>query len=164
MNPDLGQHGLLDDVLAEAAPAGFERAVLEGALRAMRRRRRTRRLRRGLAVAGGFAAIVMAAWNAKWQFSSLKSVRPALNIVSSQPLPPSMVIRTRIDSVAVVTSSATTYVLVETGSVKNPFKEIDDEQLLALAGGRRVALVRQGPHQAELSFLDPADKDGFPPQ
>ena len=75
-----------------------------------------------------------------------------------------MVIRTRIDSVAVVTSSATTYVLVETGSVKNPFKEIDDEQLLALAGGRRVALVRQGPHQAELIFLDPADKDGFPAQ
>jgi hypothetical protein len=164
MNPDLEPRGLLDDVLAEAAPAGFERAVQERTLRAIRHRRRTRRLRRGFAIAGAFAAIVMAAWNAIWQSSSVKSIGPALNIVSSQPLPPSMVIRTSIDSVAVVTSSATSCVVVETGSIKNPFKEIDDEQLLALAGGRRVALVRQGPHQAELIFLDPADKDGFPAQ
>ncbi|HYT62053.1 MAG TPA: hypothetical protein VEL06_17875, partial [Haliangiales bacterium] len=95
MNPDLERHGLLDDVLAEAAPADFERALLEGTLRAVRRRRRTRQLTRGLAVVGAFAAIVVAVWNALWPFSSVKAVRPALNIVRSQPLPPSMIVRTR---------------------------------------------------------------------
>ena len=164
MNPDLERHGLLDDVLAEAAPADFERALLEGTLRAVRRRRRTRQLTRGLAVVGAFAAIVVAVWNALWPFSSVKAVRPALNIVRSQPLPPSMIVRTRPGSVAVVISSPKTFALIETGSIKDPFREIDDEQLLGLTGGRPVALVRHGPHQAELLFLNlnPEDKNGFP--
>src|SRR5216117_1546406 len=115
MNPDLERHALLDDVLAEAAPAGFERALLEGSLRAVRQRRRTRRMTRGLAVVGIFVATLLALWNALSPNRPIKSDRPSLNIVSSQPLPPSMIVRTRIDSVAVVTSSSTTHFLVETG-------------------------------------------------
>ncbi len=65
------------------------------------------------------------------------------------------------DSVAVVTSSPTTFVMVETGAIKDPFTEITDEQLLAFAAGRPAALVRQGPHQAELLFLNPEDTNGF---
>ena len=166
MNPELKRHGLLDDVLVEAAPPEFERALLKGTLGAVRRRRRSRQLARGLGAVGAFAGIVLVLWNALGPFNPVKSVRPALNIVSSQPLLPAMIVRTKPAHVAIVTSSAakTTYVLVETGSIKSPFQEIDDEELLALAGGRRVALVRQGPHQAELIFLDQADKEMFPLQ
>ena len=63
-----------------------------------------------------------------------------------------------------VTSSSATFGLVEPSSIKDPFQEIDDEQLLALVGGRPAALVRQGPHQAELLFLNPEDTNGFPIQ
>jgi|SRR5437867_4560159 len=162
MKTDLEHHGLLDDVLAEAAPPDFELALLEGTLRAARRQRRSRRLTRGLAAVGLFAAIAVVVWNSSRPTAPFKSIRPALNIVQTRPLPPSMIVRTRTDSVTIVGTSAATFLLVETGAIKDPFKEIDDEQLLALARGRPVALVRQGQHQAELIFLDPADKDGFP--
>jgi len=164
MKLDLEQPGLLDDVLAEAAPADFERVLLEGTLRAVRRRHRTRRLTRGLAVVGACAAIIAVVWNALWPFSSVKSVRPGLSIVSSQPLPPSMIVGTQPGSVVVVSSSAKTVVLVETGSIKDPFREINDEQLLALVGKRPAALVRHGTHEAELLFVNPEDTNGFPVQ
>ena len=164
MKPESEQHSLLDDVLSEAAPADFERALLDGTLRAVRRRRRMRQCSRGLAAAGVFAGIALAVWNALLPTTPVKLARPALHIVSSQPLPASMVTRTKPDSVVVVTSSLTTFVMVETGAIKDPFQEINDEQLLALAGRRPVALVRQGPHQAELLFLNPEDTNGFPVQ
>ena len=162
MRPESEQHSLLDDVLTEAAPADFERALLDGTLRAVRRRRRMRRCSRGLAVAGVFAAIVIALWHSLWPSTPVRLIRPALHIVSSQPLPASMVVSTRPNSVVVTSSSPTTFVVIETGAIKEPFQEINDEQLLALAGGRPVALVRQGPHQAELLFLNPEDTNGFP--
>ncbi len=162
MKPESEQHSLLDYVLTEAAPADFERALLDGTLCAVRRRRRMRRWSRGLAAVGVFATIALAVWNALLPTTPVKLFRPGLHIVSSQPLPASMVVGTKPGSVVIVTSSPTTFVLVETGAIKDPFQEINDEQLLALAGERPVALVRQGPHQAELLFLNPEDKNGFP--
>jgi len=164
MKPESEQNSLLDDVLAETAPAHFERALLDGTLRAVRRQRRMRQCNRGLAAVGVFAAIALAVWNALLPSTSVKFVRPALHIVSSQPLPASMVVGTKPGSVVVVTSSPTTFVMVETGSIQDPFQEINDEQLLALAAGRPAALVRQRPHQAELLFLNPEDTNGFPVQ
>jgi len=155
---------LLDDVLAEAAPADFERALLDGTLRAVRRRRRMHHWSRGLAVVGVFAVISLVFWRTLLPGTPGKVVRPALRIVLSKSLPPSMIITTRPGSVAVVASSPKTFVLVETGSIMDPFKEIDDEQLLALAAGHPAALVRQGPRQAELLFLNPEDTNGFPVQ
>src|SRR5688572_33166801 len=141
MKPE--QDNLLDDVLGEAAPADFERALLDATLRAVRRRRRMRQCSRGLAAAGVFAAIAVAVWNTFLPTTSINLVGPTLHIVSSQPLPASMVVETRPVSVRVVTSSPTTFVMVETGSIKDPFQEITDEQLLALVGNRPAALVRQ---------------------
>jgi hypothetical protein len=164
MKPESEQNSLLDDVLTEAAPSDFERALLDGTLRAVRRRRRSRRASRGLAVAGVFAAIALAVWNALLPTTPVHLVRPVLHIVKSHPLPASIVVGTRPGSVVVVTSSPTTIVMVETGFIKDPVQEINDEQLLALAVGRPVALVRQGQHQAELLFLNPEDKNGFPVQ
>jgi len=161
MKPESVQHSLLTDVLAENAPADFERALLDDTLRAVRRRRRLRRSSRGLAVAGVLAAIGLTIWNALPPLAPLYLVRPSLRIVNSQALPPSMVIGTKPGSVVVVTSSLATVLVVETGSIQDPFKEINDEQLLALVGGRPAALVRQGPNQAELLFLNPEDTNGF---
>jgi len=162
MKPESEQHSLLNDVLAEDARAELEHSLLDGTLRAVRRRRRMRRWSRGLAAVGVFATIALAVWNALLPTTPVKLFRPGLHIVSSQPLPASMVVGTKPGSVVIVTSSPTTFVLVETGAIKDPFQEINDEQLLALAGERPVALVRQGPHQAELLFLNPEDKNGFP--
>src|ERR1041385_2301050 len=148
MNPNLEHHGLLEDVLAETGP-DCERGALNGMLRAARRRRRTRRFARGCAAAGALALMVSLVWNARWPFNSANSVRPTLNIVSSQPLPPAMIVRTSSGHIAVVSSSAMTFTVVETGSVENLFQEINDDELLALAKGRSVALVRNGPQQAE---------------
>ena len=164
MKTESEHSALLEDVLAEAAPTDFERALLDGTLRAVRRRRRMRRWNRGPAAAGVFALIAIVAWRVLWPAASVKTVRPTLRIVSTQPLPASMIVETRPGSVAVVASSLKTFLLVETGSIKDPFQEINDEQLLTLAGGRPVALVRQGPHQAELLFLNPEDTNGFPVQ
>src|SRR5437667_3950982 len=130
MKPESQQHGLLDDVLREGAPADFERTLLDGTLRAVRRRRRMRQCSRGLAAAGAFAAIALAIWNALLPTTPAKVVRPALNIVSSQPLAASMVIGTKPGSVVFVTSSPTTFVMVEPSSIKDPFQAINDEQLL----------------------------------
>jgi hypothetical protein len=162
MKPESEQHSLLDDVLSETAPADFEHALLDGTLRAVRRRRRIRQGSRGLAAVGVFAAIAVAVWNALLPAPSVNLVPPTMHIVSSQPLPASMVVATKPDGAVVVTASPTTFVVVETGAIKDPFQEINDEQLLALAGGRPVALVRQGSHQAELLFLNPEDTNGFP--
>jgi len=164
MEPDLEYRGLLDDVLAEAAPTDFERSLLDGTLRAVRRRRRSRRLARGVTATGLFATIALVVWNSLWPTSPVTSARTTLTIVHTQALPPSMLVRTKPGGLSVVRSSAATYLMVETGSIKDPFKEIDDEQLLALAKGHPVALVRQGPHQAQLLFLSPEDKNGFPVQ
>jgi len=155
---------LLDDVLAEAAPADFERALRDGTLCAVRRRRRMHHWSRGLAVVGVFGAMALVVWRTLLPGTPVKVIRPALRMVSSRPLPPSMIVTTTPGSVAVVASSPKKFVLVETGSIMDPFKEIDDEQLLALTGGRPAALVRQGPHQAELLFLNPEDTNGFPVQ
>ena len=155
---------LLDDVLAEAAPADFERALLDGTLRAARHQRRLRRWNCGLGAAGAVAALALVVWHALLPGTPVKVVRPTLRIVRSQPLPPSMIVRTRPGNVVLVASSAKAFVQVETGSIMDPFKEIDDEQLLALAAGHPAALVRQGPHQAELLFLNPEDTNGFPVQ
>jgi hypothetical protein len=164
MNPETERHSLLDDVIAEAVPADFQRAVLDGTLSAVRHRRRLRQWRRGLAAVGAFVAIALVVWDALLPRTPVIWVRPALHIVSSQSLAASMVVGTKPGSVVVVSSSPTTFVMVETGSIRDSFEEINDEQLMALVEGRPAALVRQGPHQAELLFLNPEDTNGFPVQ
>jgi|SRR5438128_3319051 len=161
MKAEYQHHSLLEDVLAEAVPADFGRVLLDGTLRAVRRRRQVRQWSRGLAVVGAFAAIALTIWNT---LLPTPSVRSGLRVVSSRPLPPSMIVETQPGGVTLVTSSPNTFLPVKTGANEDSFQEINDEQLLALAGDRPVVLVRGGPHQAELIFLNPEDKDGFPVQ
>ena len=152
---------LLDEVLTEAAPEEFAAALLDGTLREVRRRRRVRWSSRGLAVLGVLGVAAGVTWNALLP-RRVEVVHPSLHIVNSRPLRSAMIVVTGPGGSTIVTSSPKTYVLVETGSLKDPFKEINDDQLLALAEGRPAALLRQGPHQAELLFLNPEDEHGFP--
>ena len=158
MNPEYKHHSLLEDVLAEAVPADFGRVLLDGTLRAVRCRRQVRQWSRRLAVVGVFTAIALTIWNT---LLPTTPVRSGLHVVSSRPFPPSMIVETQPGGVTLVTSSPNTFLPVRTGAIEDPFQEINDEQLLALAGDRPVVLVREGPHQAELLFLNPEDKNGF---
>ena len=72
-----------------------------------------------------------------------------------------MVVETKRGMVRVVLSSDSTFEMVETGRSRSQFREIDDEGLLAFMQGKPVALVRHGPNQAELIFLNPEDEKGF---
>jgi hypothetical protein len=156
---------LLDDVLGDAAPEEFRTMLLDQTLRQVRRRRRVRRWNRGLAAAAGLILVSLACWKMLWPDTRLLEQRvPALVVIHSRPLDPSMVIETKPGAVSIVVSSASTFALVETGRSRSQFREIDDEGLLALLQGKPVALVRRGPNQAELIFLNPEDQKGFPVQ
>src|SRR5262245_46059421 len=105
MKPESEQHELLDDVLAEAAPPDFQAALLDGTLRAVRRRRRMRRASRSVVAAGVLTLITLAVWKALLPTPAVRVVHPALHIVSSQPLRPSMVVETRRSGITFVMTS-----------------------------------------------------------
>jgi hypothetical protein len=157
---------LLDDVLSDAAPPGFRAELLDATLQHVRRRKHLRHWNRGLAV----VAVMLAAISfALWRTSSpdtqpVLSGKPDLIVVRSRPLDPSRIVTTTPGTVAVVSSSPSTFALVKTGSAEHLFREIDDEQLLALLQGKPAALVRHGPNEVELIFLNPEDEKGFPVQ
>ena len=153
----------LSDVFGE--PEEFRDALLAQTLRQVRRRRIFRRCRQGFTAVAGVVAVAVVCWRT-FQPTPLRlpAKAPDLVVIRSQPLPPSMIVETRPDGLTEVASSSATYALVETGAAKRLFREIDDEQLLALLAGKPAALVRRGPNQVELIFLNPEDEKGFPVQ
>jgi hypothetical protein len=155
---------LLNDVLGDAAPDDFRAALLDATLRQARRRSRGRRIRQG---AGMLALLLAAVLVALWKVSPPQSRpdqfrRPDLVVIHSRPLGPAMIVQSRPGTVGAVSSTLSGLAVVETGKARGVLKEIDDEGLLALLHGRPVALVRRGPNQAELIFLNPEDQEGFP--
>jgi hypothetical protein len=153
----------LSDVFGE--PDEFRAALLEQTLRQVRRRRLFRHCKQGFAAVAGVVAVAFVCWRTVQPTAlRLPAKAPDLVVIRSQPLPPSMIVETRPGVAGVVVSSASTYALVETGASKRLFREIDDEQLLALLSGKPAALVRRGPNQVELIFLNPEDEKGFPVQ
>jgi hypothetical protein len=154
---------LLDDVLEESIPPGFRGELLEQTLRQVRRRKRARRVGQSLLITALLVGLPLALWKRTPPPAATIAVRPQPDgLVRSRPLPPSMIVETRSGSVYFVASSAITVIPVETRRGENLFREIDDDQLLALAGGRPVALVRQDSAHAEFLVLDSADQNGFP--
>jgi len=153
---------LLDDLLAEAAPPGFRAVLLDQTLRQARRRKRIRRWNIALSAAACAALLTVAFWQAREpRTASNPARRPDLVIVRSQPLNPAQIVSTRPGAVQMVSSSASTFTLVQTRVSERLYEEIDDQQLLALLAGKPVALIHRGPNQAELIFLNPADEKGF---
>lgn len=151
---------LLKDVLAEESAAGFREALLGETLRQARSRRRRRLAQR---LTGVLLVGCMAAWLLPRRPLPV-AVGPAFPIcagcetISSQPLPAAMIVSTQpIQPESMVASAAMADVL-RTITARGGYREIGDDELLALSP-EPAALVRRGPHQAELVFISATDDD-----
>lgn len=155
---------LLADVVAGETDAAFHEALLGETLRLARRRRRFRQTRRAVmavAVLVGLAVLV-------WQSFPPPVVSPALNrgnyaIIRTAPLPATSIITTRTLPADLLVASVATANMVETLPDGGLFREISDDELLALVAPKVAAIVRLGPHQAELVVLEPVDREASPP-
>jgi hypothetical protein len=158
MNPASDHERLLHDVLAAATPAGFREALLGETLRLARRRRRWRQTRRAGGALAVLALALIGGWRV-WVTEPVKSEIPASDQwVRSQPLRPDQIVRTQPLPIFNLVATVTTADVIHT--VRGGFREIDDDELLALATPRVAALVRRGPHAAELVFVP----SGEPPR
>jgi hypothetical protein len=162
MDTDPAKNQLLDDVLADAAPADFRANLLRLTLEQVQSRNRRRRRNRGfLAAACLLLVLAIAA-----RFLSLPNApKPGPDnplVVHSRPLDAGMLVTTQPGGPGLVRSSASAIAWTRTSPTERTFDLIGDDQLFALLGGRPAALVRRGPARAELVFLNPADRDGFP--
>jgi hypothetical protein len=152
---------LLTDVLGEGTAADFREGLLHETMRLARRRRHFRQARRAasaLAVLVGLGVLV-------WRHSP-SGLAPAslpakpYTIVSTQPLSPTAWVVTRPLSPANLVVSTSTGTIVLTATAAVPVREINDDELLALAP-KPAALVRRGPHSAELVLVKLADREAL---
>ncbi len=164
MDTDPAKDALLNDVLAEAAPPAFREDLLRLTLDAVANRKRRRRRTQGiLAAACALAVLALAA-----RFLPRRNApQPGPDnplVVHSRPLEAGMIVTTRRVGAGLIGTSTSAVAWVRTAPAGNTFERIGDEQLFALLGGRPAALVQRDPAGAELVFVNPADKDGFPAQ
>jgi hypothetical protein len=169
MKPPRKTEQLVDEILADAASGEFAESVLRQMLRQARRRQRVRQLRQILLVAAVLSALHL--WLRQPQTPQLartaKEVSPtaeprAFDFVMTQPLQADMIINTQTGLVAIVTATwPSTLALVSTRSADELFRELDDDQMLALLKDQPVALVRYGPHEAALVIPEQLLHEGF---
>jgi hypothetical protein len=148
---------LLADVLEEAAPPDFRDALLDRTLRQVRRRRHLRQWNQGLLAAAFIATLSFLVWKARSPKDTNQGAPgETLEIVSSQPLNPAMIVESSPGMVNMISSSLSTLAVIETSPFGDGYRELNDEELLAFTAGRPSVLVRHGPHQAELLIVDSA--------
>lgn len=159
---------LLNDVLAEAAPADFRDTLLSETLRVVRRRCRWRQTRRAMALLAVLAlcGIFIRQDNLPQMpvvpapALATKTMGKSYTLVETQPLPASDIVTTQpLASHQLVASSAAVK-MVQTRS--GNYRVINDDELLALVASHPAVLIRTGPHSEELVFVNPADAKGFP--
>ncbi|HEY5234508.1 MAG TPA: hypothetical protein VIK35_13345 [Verrucomicrobiae bacterium] len=155
---------LLNDVLAEASPADFREALLDETLRLARRHRHFRQTRQTIGVLGVFVLLAILGrqnWPAQSVVSkpiAKKSTPKSYKLVLTQQLPEDELITTRQSSVQIVASISA---VVQISTTSGGFRQINDDELLALVSGRPAVLIRTGPHSEELVFANPEDQKGF---
>ena len=169
MKPPRKTEQLMDEILADAASGDFAESVLRQMLRQARRRQRVRQLRQVLLVAAVLSALHL--WLRQPQTPKLvrtaKEISPpaaprAFDLVVTQPLLADMVVNTQTGLVAIVNATwPSTLALVSTLSADELFRELDDDQVLALLKDQPVALVRYGPHEATLVVTEELLHEGF---
>jgi hypothetical protein len=160
---------LLDDVLADTVSADFSEAVLERTLRQARRRQRIRRSQQTVLIVAVLAALIFWLWprerpvpiQAEKESRPILLALPVVNFVETLPLPPGMIVETRAGLAAMILASPSTLKLVETLPAGELFRQLNDDQLLALVAGRPVALVRYGPHDAMIVMSEEIVDHGF---
>jgi hypothetical protein len=145
---------LLDDVLAETAPADFRGVLLGETLRLARRRRWVRHSRRA-AVAVAMACVTgWLVWRGAVPGVATVSSVASCDIVRTQPLAAAAIVSTSPLDAARPTSAFASVDVISTVPGAGDFRVIDDELLLALAAPRLAALVRVGPGEQELIFVE----------
>jgi len=161
MNKRTDQEELLADVLAGESSEGFNAALLDETLRHARRRRHWRQARRH----GGVIALPLLAGFAGWQaarstiepkeITRLQPIPAGYQLVISQPLSVTQLVDTQP---MVAESVITLHESVAQISTRiGGFREVGDDELLTLAEPQVAALVRRGPHEAELVFVPPPE-------
>ena len=164
MNRPNDHERLLADVMAGPDAAGFRETLFGETLRLARRRRRFRQARQAVPVVAVFIGLALL-------------IRPGLPprvtrheapqenyaVVLSQPLPVAALVKTRPLAIDHLVASITNARLVQTAQDGGRVREIDDDELLALAEPKPAALVRLGPHTAELVVLNGTDQEALPP-
>jgi hypothetical protein len=153
MKPDAER--LLDEVLGEDVSPDFRAGLLTGTLKQARRRKQFRRWNRGLLM----AALVVAAWVWSRKPRTIVEVERAatqksLEIIMSKPMNPASIIVSSPGLAKEINSSGHGFAIIETDPSIRHFRELDDDQLMALTAGKPSMLVRQGPHEAELLVVD----------
>jgi len=152
---------LLADVLAD--DAGFREALFNETLRLARRRRSLRQARR---TAAALLTLSVLAALVSRNLPRQPAVPPppvaGCEIIHTQPLPAAAIVTTQPLSADRLVASVATAGVIQTTATGRGFREIDDDQLLALVAPRPAVLVRRGPHSAELVFVNPEDQNGFP--
>ncbi|MBI4661928.1 MAG: hypothetical protein HY735_24160 [Verrucomicrobia bacterium] len=145
---------LLDDILEDVISPPLRAELMDRTLKEARRWKRVRRVRDGLSVAALALGVLGIVWRQSGPVSRVGGAPPSsFRIVRSEPLPSSMIVRSKAGSISVVTSSPGFVVVVESAQQSGLFKEVDDQELLALVEGHPAVLVRHGPREAELVFL-----------
>ena len=164
MNRDRDRRRLLSDILAEESDAGFRDALFGQTLRAVRRQRRFRAVRR----AGSVAVFLMLSALLAFHFFKPRTSLVTLlqrgtgndyALVHTQPLSQAMIVTTQPFISSRQVASTPPVHIITTSDSRPSVVELTDDQLLELAKGAPVALVRHGPHQAELIFANESDRE-----
>jgi hypothetical protein len=159
MNDPGQSERLLADVLGEGISADVRDGLLQETLRLARRRRRTRQVTRATSVLAVVFGLGLLVWrHFPLSLGSARLPAKPYIVVRTQPLAPAAWVATRPLSPANLLVSASTGSIILTAKAGVPVREINDDELLALAP-RPAALVRYGPHSAELVFVSRADQD-----
>ena len=155
MSEFIDRETLLRDVLSEGAGSGYREALLGETLRLVRRRRRFRQARRGASLLVICAGLTLLIWHDRTHLAPVRSLAKAgYVVVSTEPLTEANIVRSSPSSVARIVTSEPPSNTVTTIDATPPVREVQDDELLALAAPRSVVLVRIGPHDAELVFTE----------
>lgn len=159
------QERLLEDVLVGEADAGFHEALLAETLRLARNRRRARRVQRVGAMLAVVSVITAVAIWRNPRAPMIVPPPPAQNyqLTLSQPFPAASIVSTRPLSADQLVASKALARVLHTTAMSGSYREVGDDELLALAAPQVAALVRRGPHEAELVFI-PSPLEATPDQ
>ena len=161
MKQNTDNERLLADLLSSEPDSKFSANVLAETLRGVRRQRRVRQVRRyGVALAALIALALASSHflrtGAKPELARLPQPS-SFQLVVTQPLGSDQFIETQSLSSNQQIASTADVNLIQTST--GGFGEIGDDELISLAAPNVVALVRRGPHEAELVFVSSPTED-----
>lgn len=161
MKQNTDNERLLADLLSSEPDSKFSANVLAETLRGVRRQRRVRQVRRYCVALAALVAIALASSHflrtgAKPGLARLPQPS-SFQLVVTQPLGSDQFIETQSLSSNQQIASTADVNLIQTST--GGFGEIGDDELISLAAPNVVALVRRGPHEAELVFVSSPTED-----